>query len=47
MWSQGGTPKVAFDFTVVTGKVTRIEMTADLDVLGEIDIDIPRRGGVR
>jgi RNA polymerase sigma factor (sigma-70 family) len=45
VWAQGGTTKVAFDFTVLAGQVTRIEMIADLDVLGEIDIDVPRRGG--
>jgi RNA polymerase sigma-70 factor (ECF subfamily) len=39
VWAQGGTPKVAFDFTVMAGKVTRIEMIADSDVLGEIDIE--------
>ena len=39
VWAQGGTPKVAFDFTVVAGKVTRIEMIADGDVLDEIDIE--------
>jgi RNA polymerase sigma factor (sigma-70 family) len=39
LWSQGGTPKVAFDFTVVAGQVTRIEMISDGDVLGEIDIE--------
>jgi RNA polymerase sigma factor (sigma-70 family) len=40
LWSQGGTPKVAFDFSVTAGKVTRIEMIADGDVLGEIDINV-------
>lgn len=40
VWTQGGTPKVAFDFTVVAGKVTKIEMIADYDVLGEIEIEI-------
>jgi RNA polymerase sigma-70 factor (ECF subfamily) len=44
LWSQGGTPKVAFDFTVVAGAVTKIEMIADPDVLGEIEIDVPGRG---
>jgi RNA polymerase sigma factor (sigma-70 family) len=44
LWSQGGTPKVAFDFTVMGGKVTRIEMIADGDVLGEIGIDVLGRG---
>ncbi len=43
VWAQGGTPKVAFDFTVVAGKVRRIEMIADDDVLSEIDIDFVRR----
>jgi RNA polymerase sigma factor (sigma-70 family) len=43
VWSQGGTTKVAFDFTVVAGAVTRIEMIADTDVLGEIEVDFLRR----
>ena len=44
VWVQGGTPKVAFDFTVVAGKVTKIEMIGDDDVLEEIDIDLLRGG---
>jgi RNA polymerase sigma factor (sigma-70 family) len=44
VWSQGGTVKVAFDFTVVAGKVTTIEMIADDDVLGDIDVEVLRRG---
>jgi Sigma-70, region 4 len=39
VWSQGGTPKVAFDFTVAGDRVTRIEMIADGDVLDEIEIE--------
>jgi RNA polymerase sigma factor (sigma-70 family) len=39
IWSQGGTPKVAFDFTVTGDRVTRIEMIADADVLDEIEIE--------
>jgi RNA polymerase sigma-70 factor (ECF subfamily) len=39
LWSRGGTPAVAFDFTVEAGRVTRIEMIADHDVLDDIDID--------
>ena len=39
VWAQGGTPKVAFDFTVAAGRVTRIQMIADEDVLGEIEIE--------
>jgi len=44
VWVQGGRPKVAFDFTVVAGKVTQIAMIADEDVLGVIDIEFIRRG---
>jgi RNA polymerase sigma factor (sigma-70 family) len=44
VWSQGGKPKVAFDFTVVAGQVTKIEMIADDDVLEEIDIEFLGRG---
>ncbi len=44
VWSQGGTVKVAFDFTVVADKVTKIEMIAEHDVLGEIDIEVLRCG---
>jgi RNA polymerase sigma-70 factor (ECF subfamily) len=47
VWAQGGAPHVAFDFTVVAGKVTRIEMIADSDVLGEFDIEFPRRPNPR
>jgi RNA polymerase sigma-70 factor (ECF subfamily) len=43
VWSQGGKPKVAFDFTVVAGKVTRIDMIGDTEVLDEIAIEYPRR----
>jgi RNA polymerase sigma factor (sigma-70 family) len=45
VWAQGGTTKVAFDFTVVDDVVHSIEMIADHDVLEEIDIDFVRRGG--
>lgn len=44
VWSQGGIPKVAFDFTVVAGKVTTVEMIGDQDVLEEIDIEFLRGG---
>jgi RNA polymerase sigma factor (sigma-70 family) len=43
VWSQGGRPKVAFDFTVVAGRVTKIEMIADDDVLEEIEVDYLRQ----
>jgi len=43
VWSQGGAPKVAFDFTVAAGNVTKIEMIADPDVLEEIEIEVLSR----
>ncbi len=43
VWAQGGTPKVVFDFTVVAGQVTRIDMISDEDVLCELDIEYVRR----
>ena len=46
VWAQGGTTRVAFDFTVVSGRVTRIEMTAEPDVLDDVTVEFlprPRR----
>jgi RNA polymerase sigma factor (sigma-70 family) len=43
VWAQGGTPTVAFDFTLVDGRVTRIDMIGDADVLNEIQIEYVRR----
>ena len=44
VWAQGGTTRVAFDFTVAVGKVARSEMIADADVLDEMVIEFLRRG---
>jgi RNA polymerase sigma-70 factor (ECF subfamily) len=44
VWAQGGAPKIAFDFTVVDGKVTRIDMIGDEEVLGDMTIEYVRRG---
>jgi len=43
VWAQGGATRVAFDFTVEAGRVTRIEMTADPEVLAEIEVEFLRR----
>jgi RNA polymerase sigma factor (sigma-70 family) len=43
VWAQGGKPKVAFEFTVIAGQVTRIDMIGDEDVLGEMNIEFVRR----
>jgi RNA polymerase sigma-70 factor, ECF subfamily len=47
VWVQAGTTKVAFDFTVIADKVTKIEMIGDGDVLEEIEIEVLRRGSHR
>jgi RNA polymerase sigma factor (sigma-70 family) len=39
VWSQGGTTKVAFDFTIRSGLVTRIDMIANPDVLDDMRIE--------
>ena len=38
VWAPGGTPRVAFAFTVVGGKVTAIEIVADPDQLRALDV---------
>jgi RNA polymerase sigma factor (sigma-70 family) len=43
VWAQGGKPKVAFEFTVIAGQVTRIDMIGDEDVLSEMNIEFVRR----
>ncbi|MGD0853457.1 MAG: sigma-70 family RNA polymerase sigma factor [Acidimicrobiales bacterium] len=43
VWAQGGTPKVVFEFTVSAGRVTRIDMIGDEEVLDEMTIEYVRR----
>jgi hypothetical protein len=43
VWAQGGHPKVVFDFTVAAGKVKRIDMIGDEDVISEMNIEYLRR----
>jgi RNA polymerase sigma-70 factor (ECF subfamily) len=47
VWAQARRPKVVFDFTVLAGKVTRIDMISDEDVLDELNIEYLRhqKGG--
>jgi RNA polymerase sigma-70 factor (ECF subfamily) len=42
VWAQGGTIKVAFDFTLDEGKVIRIDMIGDEEVLEEIHVEFVR-----
>ena len=38
VWAQGGEPRVVFGFTIEDGKITAIEMIADPDRLGQLDL---------
>jgi len=38
VWAPGGRPRVAFDFTVVGGKIVEIEVVADTARLSELDL---------
>lgn len=44
VWAPGGTPRVAFAFTVRDGKVAEIRLLADADHLRELDIEIVDAG---
>lgn len=39
-WAPGGNPKVVWDITIIGDRVTRIDMVADADSLGELDLVI-------
>ncbi len=41
--AQGGATRVAFGLTIANGKITRIDLVADPDRIGELTIDV--RGG--
>lgn len=43
VWAQGGKAKVAFDFTLDEGRVTRIDMIGDEEILEEIHVEFVRR----
>ena len=38
VWAPGGQPRVVFDFTIAGGKVVSIEMVADSERLGQLDL---------
>ena len=44
VWAVAGEPKVVFDFTIVGGRITGIEMLAHEGLLGEMDVEF--LGGV-
>ncbi|WP_067572872.1 sigma-70 family RNA polymerase sigma factor [Nocardia acidivorans] len=41
IWSVGGNPRVVFDFTVAGGRIIGIELLADPELLGELDLRAP------
>ena len=45
IWAQGGKIRVVFDFTIVGGTITAIEMIADPEYLAKLDVVPGRRGG--
>ena len=40
VWAPGGRPRVVFTFTIRGGKIVEIDMTADPDYLGRLDLAI-------
>jgi len=38
VWAQGGKPRVVFAFTITGGKVTTIEMIADPERIGQLEV---------
>jgi RNA polymerase sigma factor (sigma-70 family) len=40
VWSQGGRPRVAFGFTIKEGKIVGIDLVADPERLGQLDLEI-------
>ncbi|GII94096.1 sigma-70 family RNA polymerase sigma factor [Sinosporangium siamense] len=40
VWSAGGQPRMAFDFTITAGRITEINLIADLDHLRELHLQV-------
>jgi hypothetical protein len=40
VWAQGGTPRVVFPFTVTDGRVSEIELLADAELLGQLELEL-------
>ena len=40
VWSMGGRPRVVFGFTVTHAKIVRIDLLADPERLGELDVAV-------
>jgi RNA polymerase sigma-70 factor, ECF subfamily len=40
VWAPGGTPRVAFAFTIADGRIVGIDVVADAERLGQLDLEI-------
>src|SRR5713101_5889936 len=40
VWTQGGQPRVVFAFTITRGKIVEIDLLADPERLGQLDLEI-------
>jgi RNA polymerase sigma-70 factor (ECF subfamily) len=40
VWAQGGQPRTVFSFTITDGKIAAIEIIADPERLGQLDVAI-------
>jgi hypothetical protein len=40
VWASGGRPRVVFDFTIADGKIFEIEMVADPERIGQLDLTV-------
>jgi hypothetical protein len=38
VWAPGGRPRIAFGFTITRGKIVEIELIADPERLGRLDL---------
>jgi RNA polymerase sigma-70 factor (ECF subfamily) len=47
VWSVGGTPKVVFDFTIADGRIVAIDLIADPDTIGGLELVMGGRVGPR
>jgi hypothetical protein len=45
VWAQGGQPRVVFAFTLTSGKITAIDLVANPERIGQLDLTILRDGG--
>ncbi|WP_049556426.1 sigma-70 family RNA polymerase sigma factor [Nonomuraea sp. SBT364] len=45
VWSAGGRARMAFDFTITAGRITEINLIADLDHLRALDLEVIEEAG--